>query len=519
MAERTSQETSTDPSGAAPGRASRRGARASAGTITVTSLVMLNVAAVVSLRGLPAEAEYGLASAFYYLLAAVCFLGPVAIVAAELASTWPQEGGMFRWVGEAFGSRWGFLAIAMVFIEGCIWFPTVLTFAAVTLAYTGPETRLDARVADDRFFVLLVVLAVFWAATLISLRGATAFARTARWGGIVGTLVPAALLVGLGAAYLLSGEPSQVPLTWGAFVPDLTHLDNIVLAAGIFLFYAGIEVNAVHVGSIRRPERTYPVAIGVAALVAVAVLTLGTLTIAVVVPQQDISLTASLLTAFDHLLTWAGVPWAGPVLAAMLAVGVLAGVTTWVAGPATGLHAVARAGFLPRWFHRTNRHGMASNILLVQALVVTALSVMFVVMPSVQSAYQLLSQLTVILYLVAYLLMFAAVLALRRSQPDRPRPYRVPGGRVGVWVVGGTGFVASLLALVTSYVPPGQVAVGSPVTYVVLLVVLSVVFVAVPVLVYRARRPAWRDETSTFAPFTWQEAGAPADRSDGAPPA
>ena len=494
---------------------SRRPARADVRTITVTSLVMLNVAAVVSLRGLPAEAEYGLSSAFYYLLAAVCFLAPVAIVAAELASSWPEEGGMFRWVGEAFGSRWGFLAIAMVFIEGCIWFPTVLTFAAVTLAYTGPEVRFDEHVADDRVFVLAIVLVVFWAATLIALRGASAFARTARWGGIVGTLVPAALLVGLGAAYLLSGEPSRTTLSWGAFVPDLTRLDNIVLAAGIFLFYAGIEVNAVHVGSIRNPERTYPVAILVAALVAVVILTLGTLTIAVVVPQQDISLTTSLLQAFDHLLSWAGVAWAGPVVAAMLAVGVLAGVTTWVAGPATGLHAVARAGFLPRWFHRTNGRGMAVNILLVQALAVTFLSVLFVVMPSVQSAYQLLSQLTVILYLVAYLLMFAAVVALRRHQPDRPRPYRVPGGRAGVWVVGGLGFVASLLALVTSYAPPGQVAVGSPVTYVVLLVVLSVVFVVLPLAVYRARRPSWRDRTSTFAPFTWQSPGSGADDAAG----
>lgn len=497
---------------------SQHPARPAAATITATSLVMLNVAAVVSLRGLPAEAEYGLSSAFYYLLAAVCFLAPVAVVAAELASTWPEEGGMFRWVGEAFGSRWGFLAIAMVFVEGCIWFPTVLTFAAVTLAYTGPDARFDERVADDRLFVLAIVLVVFWAATLIALRGASAFARTARWGGIVGTLVPAALLVGLGAAYLLSGEPSRTTLSWGAFVPDLTRLDNIVLAAGIFLFYAGIEVNAVHVRSIRQPERTYPLAILVAALVAVVVLTLGTLTIAVVVPQQDISLTTSLLQAFDHLLAWAGIGWAGPVVAAMLAVGVLAGVTTWVAGPATGLHAVARAGFLPRWFHRTNDRGMATNILLVQALVVTVLSVLFVVMPSVQSAYQLLSQLTVILYLVAYLLMFAAVVVLRRTQPDRPRPYRVPGGRVGVWAVGGLGFVASLLALVTSFAPPGQVAVGSPTTYVVLLVALALVFVALPLLLYRARTPAWRDDSSTFAPFTWQSTDAAPDRGDPGPP-
>lgn len=494
--------------------------RPGAGTITVAGLAVMNIVAVVSLRGLPAEAEYGLASTFYYLFAALFFLAPVGLVAAELATGWPEEGGMFRWVGEAFGSRWGFVAILMVFIEGCIWFPTILTFAAVTLAYTG-DAAAAQQISGDKLFVLAVVLGVFWLATLVALRGVRSFSQVAKWGGIVGTLVPATILIGLAIAYLAGGNTSQVELSWGAFVPDLSKFSNIVLAAGIFLFYAGMEMNAVHVRSIRNPIRNYPIAILVAALGAVVVLVLGTLAIAVVVPKGQINLTQSLLTAFDTLLDWAGIGWAGPVLAAMLAVGVLAGVVTWVAGPATGLLSVARAGYLPRWFHRTNRAGMPSRILLVQAAIVTVLSVMFVILPSVQAAYQLLSQLTVILYLVAYVLMFAAVIALRYSQPSRPRRYHVPGGIVGVWVVGGCGLLAATLALVVSFVPPAQIEVGSPTTYVGLLVGLSVVFVALPFWAYSARKPSWRDETLDFAPFTWQvdaTAGAPLPDSPVAAP-
>ena len=68
------------------------------GTIGVFTLAMMNVAAIVSLRGLPAEAEYGLSSVFYYIFAAVFFLIPVALAAAEMATAWPQKGGVFRWV-------------------------------------------------------------------------------------------------------------------------------------------------------------------------------------------------------------------------------------------------------------------------------------------------------------------------------------------------------------------------------------------------------------------------------------
>ena len=69
----------------------------SAAKLGVGTLMIMNIVAVVSLRGLPAEAVYGMSSAFYYLFAALVFLIPVSLVAAELASLFPyQQGGMFR---------------------------------------------------------------------------------------------------------------------------------------------------------------------------------------------------------------------------------------------------------------------------------------------------------------------------------------------------------------------------------------------------------------------------------------
>ena len=80
--------------------------------LSVTTLAIMNITAVVSLRGLPSEAIYGLSSAFYYLFAAIVFLIPTSMVAAELAAMFSdKQGGVFRWVGEAFGPRTGFLAI------------------------------------------------------------------------------------------------------------------------------------------------------------------------------------------------------------------------------------------------------------------------------------------------------------------------------------------------------------------------------------------------------------------------
>ena len=473
--------------------------------ISIFALAMLNIVAVVSLRGLPAEAEYGLSSIFYYIFAAIVFLVPVSLVAAELATGWSEKGGVFRWVGEAFGPRLAFLAVFLLWIEVTVWFPTVLTFGAVSLAYIGPDQSWDQALSENKFFVLAIVLAIYWFATFVGLKGTEAFAKVAKWGGLIGTIIPGVVLIILGFSYLLSGNTPQVELGWDELIPDFSNFNNVVLAASIFLFYAGMEMNAIHVKEVKNPGRNYPIAIGISSIGTVAIFVLGTLAIAFVIPQKDISLTQGLLVAYKQMFVWAGIGWASPIIAVCLAFGVLAGVVSWVAGPSSALLVVAKGGYLPRFWQHTNSKGMATHIMLAQAVIVTFLSVIFVVLPSVQAAYQILSQLTVILYLIMYLLMFSAAIYLRYSQPNRPRTYKIPGGHLGMWFVGGLGFVGALTAFLFSFIPPAQVAVGSPTLFVSILVVLAAVFVAIPFLIFRARKPYWKDPQETdFAPFTWE---------------
>ena len=478
--------------------------KAQTAKLTVFTLAIMNMVAVVSLRGLPAEAEYGLSSVFYYIFAAIFFLIPVSLVAAELATTWPEKGGVFRWVGEAFGPKWAFLAMFMLFSEVSVWFPTALTFGAVSLAFIGPDQTWDQALSANKFFVLAIVLAIYWLATFIAFRGVDAFSKVSKWGGIIGTIIPAIILIILGFSYLTSDQPVHIQLAWDDVLPDFTNFSNIVLAASIFLFYAGMEMNAIHVKELDNATKSYPTAIAIASIGTVAIFILGTLAIAFVIPQADINLTQSLLVAYYDMFHWAGIGFLAPIMAICLAIGVLAGIVTWVAGPSSGLLTVAKAGYLPRFWQHTNKHGMATHIMFFQAGLVTLLSILFVVMPSVQATYQILSQLVVILYLIMYLLMFAAGIYLRFSQPDRPRPYSIPGGKTGMFIIGGIGLIGSLIAFLFSFIPPGQIAIGSPTTYVILLIVLAIIFVLIPFIIYACRKPHWKDEQTDFAPFTWE---------------
>ncbi|MFR9579040.1 MAG: amino acid permease, partial [Rikenellaceae bacterium] len=223
--------------------------------LSVITLAVMNVTAVVSLRGLASEAVYGISSAFFYLFAALVFLIPTALVAAELAAMFSnKQGGVFRWVGEAFGAKTGFLAIWLQWIESTIWYPTVLTFGAVSLAFIGFNQKADIAVASNKTFTLLVVLAIYWAATFIALKGLGWVGKISKWGGIVGTIIPAGLLITLAIVYLATGGENNLDLTQ-SFFPDLTKLNNIVLASSIFLFYAGMEMMGIHVMEVDDPKR------------------------------------------------------------------------------------------------------------------------------------------------------------------------------------------------------------------------------------------------------------------------
>ncbi len=474
------------------------------------TLAIMNVTAVVSLRGLPSEAVYGLSSAFYYLFAAIVFLIPTAMVAAELAAMFSdKQGGVFRWVGEAFGARTGFLAIWLQWIESTIWYPTVLTFGTVSIAFIGMDPTHDMALASNKIFTLIVVLAIYWIATFISLRGLGWVGKISKWGGLIGTIIPAALLIILGIIYLATGGHNYMDMK-GGFFPDLSKLDNLVLASGIFLFYAGMEMMGIHVMEVDNPKRNYPKAIIIGSLITVCIFVLGTFSLGFIIPAKDINLTQSLLIGFDSYFRHFHISWAGPIIAIALMFGVLAGVLTWVAGPSKGIYAVGKAGYLPPFFQKSNSRGVQRNILLIQGGLVTLLSLLFVVMPSVQSFYQILSQLTVLLYLIMYMLMFAAAIALRYKMRDAERPFRLGKGNWLMWLLAGLGFCGSLLAFVLSFIPPGQIAVGSKAVWFSVLIIGCIVVVVIPFIIYAMRKPSWLDASTAaeFAPFHWEQSPA-----------
>ncbi|MDE5689464.1 MAG: amino acid permease, partial [Duncaniella sp.] len=274
-----------------------KGGKASQALISTGAMTVMIITTVVSLRGLPSQAEFGIQSIFYYLFAAIVFLIPFSLVCAELASTYTHSGGLYRWVAEAFGPKWGWTAMYLEWQTLVIWFPAVLMFAAVSLAYIFWPESFDARLSANKIYTLVVVLAVYWITNFIAFRGMKSSKILSTLGGLFGTIVPGAILIILGVAYLCMGKP--IMLTHESFFPDFSKIGTIVLAASIFLFYGGMEMNAVHVQNMKNPARQFPRASFLAVAVIVLLFVFATLAIGFVVPAKDINLLASLLVAYN----------------------------------------------------------------------------------------------------------------------------------------------------------------------------------------------------------------------------
>ncbi|USQ14106.1 amino acid permease [Legionella lytica] len=429
-------------------------------SLTIFSLTMITVGSVDSIRNLPATALFGSQLIFYFVLGALFFLIPTALVSAELASGWAKQGGIYIWVKQAFGKKMGFLAIWLQWIENVIWYPTILSFVAGTIGYL-----INPALTGNPYFLWSVIVSCFWGATLLNLRGMSSSALFSNLCSLAGLLLPMSLIIGLGVAWIAQGNPLQVQFDGPSIVPHLSDQSMWVSLTAIIMSFCGIEIATVHANDVKNPQNAFPKVLVYSVGIILSTLILGSLAIAIVLPQNDINLVAGIMQAFEAFFSSYHMHWMMPIVAVMLVLGGLGGVSNWIIAPTTGLLVAAEDGNLPGAFQKTNANGAPVVMLYTQATIVTLLSGLFLFMPSVNGSYWLLTALAAQLYMLMYFIMFAAAIKLRLSEPEHPRAFKIPGGMFGMLFVAGVGIIGVCATLAVSFIPPDGIDVGSLARY------------------------------------------------------
>lgn len=437
--------------------------------IPLFSLVLLIVAAIDSIRTLPTTALFGSSLIFFFILSAIFFLIPVAFISAELSSRYPEEGGIYHWIGHAFGKRLGTLAVWLQWINTLVWYPTMLLFIAGTAAYLiNPEW------ASNTWFLLLFALAIFWGLTIFNFRGVHLSAKFSAFCGLVGTLLPMLGLIGLGAYWVYQGGSLAISLSGADLIPSFDLGENGVALVTIMASFLGMELAGVHVGDIENPQKNFPKAIGLSVLILLSTLIFGALAIAVVIPNEEIRFVDGVMQTFSTFFHAFHIPFLIPVLAFLIMLGSIGGSVNWLLSPAKGLLQAAEHGFLPGFFVKKNRHGIPVRILILQALIVSAFCLLIQLIPKINNFYWFLMALSTALYMIMYILLFLAAMKLKRVKEG----YQVPKGIRTASCL--SGLVGCVMTIVVGFQPAPDAGLENKFTY-ALLIGLSLVLTVTPV--------------------------------------
>ncbi len=450
--------------------------------LSLFSLTLITVVSVDSIRNLPATALFGSQLILFFILGAIFFLIPCALVSAELSSGWPKQGGIYMWARAAFGDSIGFLAIWFQWIENVIWYPTILSFIAATFGYL-----IDPNLANNKYFLIGSILVAFWGATFINLKGMRSSALFSNLCAIMGLLIPMALIIALGIFWVASDHPIQVHFTSGDILPHWEDPNIWVSLTAIILSFCGIEIATVHANDVPDPQRTFPKSLAYASVIILGTLLFGALSIAVVLPHDNISLVSGIMQAFDAFFSAYHLSFFMPIIALMLVFGGLGGLSNWIIAPTKGLLVAAEHGHLPAATQKVNEHGAPTLLLVIQAILVSLLSAVFLFMPSVNGSYWLLTALTSQVYMLMYIIMFATGIYLRIKAPNQERPFSIPGGKLGMYFVATLGIIGCLITLAVGFVPPEGINVGER-SYYPWILVAGLVIISLPPFVLHRRK-------------------------------
>lgn len=450
--------------------------------LSLTALMVLTV------YEYPTFATAKLHLLFFVIIFGIFWFLPISLAAAEMASVkgW-EDGGVYGWVSNALGQRWGFAAIFFEWFQVTVSFVTMSYFVLGALAYMLNWPALNS----NPLIKFIGVLIIFWGLTVTQLKGTKRTAQIAQIGFVAGILIPSVIFLGLAVLYLLKGGQNQITISWHALIPNFTQLSTLVVASSFILAFGGIEASAPHVNELKNPQRNYPLVIIMLVFLTIFLDGTGGLSVAMVVPQKDLSLSAGVIQAFNSLIQHFTnqMTWLVKLMAFLIAFGVAAEIASWIIGPSKGMYVAAQKGMLPATFRKLNSDGVPVPVLIVQGIIVTCWDAILTFGGGADNVSFLAAvSLTVVIYLLCYILIFISYFILIYRYSNKKRTYNAPGGKIGKTILAFSGLALSIFALIISFVTPASLTPLQGLKYQVVLIISFVTAFIIPFVIYALRR-------------------------------
>lgn len=204
------------------------------------------------------------------------------------------------------------------------------------------------------------------------------------------------------------------------------------------------------------------------------------------IPKDQLNLSAGVLQGVQYLSELYSLEWIVPVIAIFIAYGAFTSVIILTSSPSKGIQEAAQNGYLPNFLQKKNKYGMPIGALLSHSTISSIISLVIIFMPSVSGAFWIMSALSAQLYIIMYILMFASVIKLRYSHADIKRSYKIPGGKLGLWMIVILTCLTLMLAVAFSFIPTDAIrekGIGAIITYVMFLLMGIIIFTLIPLII------------------------------------
>lgn len=393
--------------------------------IGLWDLVFMDVSALFGIRWIAKSTAssfgLGLGAIPSWVLFSFIFFVPCALICAELASTYPRDGGLFEWVKEAYGEKFGFLVSWLNWTSKIFWYTSFLTFLTINVSFAINMPELS----ENKTFVLIMSLAVFWILSFISTKGMT-FGKIFTNLGALGSTVPAVLLIlmAFGAAIFFD-RPSASVYTVETMTPVL-NWDSLGAISSVMFAFAGSELTANFVTEMENPKRDFPRAIFIAAAVVAGIYMLGSVAITMIMPTDQITASQGILVSLAAISAWFGIgSWFIQLVALGITFSMVGAIILYIASPVKMLFGSVKNGIFPESMTRTNSRNIPERAVYLQAILVTVIILAFQFIPSVDAIYNVLVTMTALTALFPYVLLFMSYIKLRKTRPDEERPYEI----------------------------------------------------------------------------------------------
>lgn len=403
---------------------------------------------IIVLDQLASSAAIGPSAIGWWVVTLVFFSIPYAAITSELGSAWPAQGGVYVWVREAFGARWGARATWYYWAQLTVWIPSVAILAAsMSSQLFAPGMAMEEKVGLALVYV--VAIGVFG-----SLR-----AEEGKWLPNVGAMMKVIIMLVIGACgvWLVVRGEARSDFTLTALTPSY---DGAIAFLPIIVFnLMGFELICAAGDEIKDPARNIPRAIVASVLMIGGLYIFATFGLLAALPSDEIVLDTGIIEALSVVFAETpGGEFIVRLLGAAVIVTLVTNMITWALGANRMMREAALEGQVPSLFGVSTPRldtPVAANAVMTAASCVILL-IYYWMATTVEDLFWTLLAFSSLIFFLPYLLMFAGFLKLRASAPDRPRPFRVWGGAVGSWIAASLCIAFILQAMVLFVHAPGS---------------------------------------------------------------